>query len=159
MEIAAKKVVRIEYTLKNDKGEVLDSSEGREPLAYLHGVGNIVPGLEKALDGKKGGDEIEVSLSPAEGYGSRDDKLVRKIPLRKLGGARVQVGGRFPAQMPDGPQLVTVTAISGDYATVDPNHPLADQTLHFKVKVIDVRDPTAEELAHNHVHGEGGHDH
>ncbi len=161
VQVAAKKVVTIEYTLKDDKGEVIDSSDGAEPLTYLHGVGGLVPGLEKALDGKVAGASLDVSLEPAQGYGARDEGRIRRLPLRKVGDGRtlVRAGGRVPAHLPDGPAMVTVVSIDGDYATVDPNHPLAGKNLHFQVKVTGVRDAAAEELAHGHVHGAGGHGH
>jgi FKBP-type peptidyl-prolyl cis-trans isomerase SlyD len=159
VQVAAQKVVAIEYTLTSDKGEVIDSSVGRDPLVYLHGAGNIVPGLEKALDGKSAGDAIEVAVPPAEGYGIRDSRLVRNMPMRKLPGGKAQLGQRLRADTEHGPHVFTVTAIKGDYATVDGNHPLADQTLHFKGKVVEVRDATAQELEHGHVHGPHGHDH
>jgi FKBP-type peptidyl-prolyl cis-trans isomerase SlyD len=159
VNIQPKSVVSIEYTLKDDGGEVLDKSEGRGPLVYLHGMGNLVPGLESALEGKTAGDSLEVSVSPEQGYGHRDDKLVRKIPLRKIQDKSPQAGKRYRAQMDDGHRVVLVTAISGDYASVDANHPLADMTLHFAVKVVEVREATEEELTHGHVHGKGGHHH
>jgi FKBP-type peptidyl-prolyl cis-trans isomerase SlyD len=159
VQIQQRSVVTIEYTLKNDAGEVLDKSEGRGPLVYLHGVGNLVPGLEKALDGKAAGDTLDVSLAPEEGYGNRDEKLVRKIPLRKIQDPRPQPGKRYRAQVDDGLRIVLVTGLSGDYASVDANHPLAGITLHFNVKIVGVREATAEELAHGHVHGQGGHHH
>lgn len=157
MQIGSQKAVTIEYTLKDDAGEVLDTSEGREPLTYLHGTDSIVPGLEKALDGKGEGDELEVKLAPEEAYGQRDEKLIRNMPLRRIREKRIQVGGRYPAETPEGPRLVLVKSVNGDYATVDANHPLAGMTLHFKVKVVGVREATKEELAHGHVHGPGGH--
>jgi FKBP-type peptidyl-prolyl cis-trans isomerase SlyD len=157
MQIGSQKVVSIEYTLKNDAGEVLDSSAGGEPLAYLHGVGHIVPGLEKALDGKSEGESVEVTLAPEEAYGQRDDTLVQNVPVRKLGAKKVQVGGRYQVKTSDGLRIVHVTELRGDYARVDGNHPLAGQTLHFQVKVVGVREATAEELAHGHVHGPSGH--
>jgi FKBP-type peptidyl-prolyl cis-trans isomerase SlyD len=159
VQIQAKSVVTIEYTLKDDAGEVLDKSEGRGPLVYLHGVGNLVPGLEKALDGKAAGDTLEVTIAPADGYGQRDEKLLRKLPLRKIQDPRPQVGNRYRAQVEDGFGIVLVTAVSGDYASVDANHPLAGMNLHFSVKVVEVREATAEELTHGHVHGKGGHHH
>jgi FKBP-type peptidyl-prolyl cis-trans isomerase SlyD len=159
VQIQPKSVVTIEYTLKDDQGEVLDKSEGRGPLVYMHGVGNLVPGLEKALEGKSAGDSLEVSLSPDDGYGHRDEKLVRKLPLRKINDKSPKAGNRYRAQMDDGHHVVLVTAISGDYASVDANHPLAGMTLHFAVKVAEVREATAEELQHGHVHGAGGHHH
>jgi FKBP-type peptidyl-prolyl cis-trans isomerase SlyD len=157
MQIATEKAVTIEYTLKDAAGEVLDTSDGRPPLTYLHGVGALVPGLEKALEGKGAGDAIDVTLTPGEGYGDRDERLIRNLPVRKLRNPRAAVGQRVPAEIDGGARLVLVMALQGDYATVDANHPLAGKTLHFAVKVVDVRDATAEELAHGHVHGPGGH--
>jgi FKBP-type peptidyl-prolyl cis-trans isomerase SlyD len=159
MQIATQKAVTIEYTLKEGggDGQVLDTSEGRPPLTYLHGVGALVPGLEKALEGKGVGDAVEVTLTPQEGYGDRDERLIRNLPLRKLRERDASVGQRVPADVDGRPRLVLITALRGDYATVDANHPLAGKTLHFAVKVVEVRDATAEELAHGHVHGPGGH--
>jgi FKBP-type peptidyl-prolyl cis-trans isomerase SlyD len=157
MQIAAKTAVTIEYTLKNDGGEVIDTSDGRPPLTYLHGVGTLVPGLEKALEGKAPGDAVDVTLTPDEGYGARDESLIRNVPLRKLREQQVVVGQRVPAEVGGSVRLVLIKAITGDYATVDPNHQLAGMTLHFAVKVVEVREATAEELAHGHVHGPGGH--
>src|SRR5262249_9010156 len=131
--------------------------EGREPLTYLQGSGAVVPGLEKALAGKTIGDSVDVTLTPDEAYGPRDERLVRNMPVRKISEEKVQVGGRYAAETPNGPRLVLVTALRGDYATVDANHPLAGMTLHFAVKVVGVRDATEEEIAHGHVHGPGGH--
>jgi len=159
VNIQPKSVVSIEYTLKNDAGEVLDKSEGQGPLVYMHGVGNLVPGLEKALEGKAAGDSLEVSLKPEDGYGHRDEKLVRKIPARKIQDKKPQPGKRYRAQWDDGLRIVLVNSLSGDYASVDANHPLAGQTLNFSVKVVEVREATAEELSHGHVHGKGGHHH
>ncbi len=159
MKIAAKKVASIEYTLKDDAGHVLDTSEGRPPLAYVHGVGNLVPGLEKALEGKAAGETCDVSVRPEEGYGERDPSLIQKVAIRKFHEKKAAVGMRAPVQMEDGYRVVLVTAVEGDYATIDANHPLAGMTLHFHVKIAEVRDATAEELAHGHVHGAGGHHH
>jgi|1185.fasta_scaffold389851_2 FKBP-type peptidyl-prolyl cis-trans isomerase SlyD len=159
MQIAAQKAVTIGYTLKDDAGKVLDSSDGGEPLTYLHGAGDIVPGLEKALDGKQVGDAISVSLSPEEAYGQRDERQVRNVPLRKLPKGKVEVGMQYEVTTEAGPMLALVTAVRGDYATIDANHPLAGMRLHFDVKVVEVRDATAEELEHGHVHGAGDHHH
>jgi FKBP-type peptidyl-prolyl cis-trans isomerase SlyD len=159
MTIGPKTVVSIEYTLKDDAGEELDSSSGRDPLTYLHGVGNLVPGLERALDGKTTGDAIDITLPPAEAYGDRDDKLVRNLPLRKIADKKPQVGRRYRAQLEDGQAVVLVTGLKGDYATVDANHPLAGMTLHFQVKVVEIREATAEEITHGHVHSPGDHHH
>jgi len=160
MQIAQQKVVLIHYTLRNDAGEVIDSSSGGDALAYLHGQGNIIPGLEKALEGKQAGDKLSVKIGPAEGYGERDAKLVQQVPRRQFGGANVQPGMQFHAQTSQGnARVVTVTGIVGDMVTVDGNHPLAGENLNFDVEVADVRDATAEELEHGHVHGPGGHHH
>jgi len=161
MNVAQDKVVLIHYTLKNDAGAVIDSSSGGDPLAYIHGQGNIIPGLEKALAGKQQGDKLSVKVEPAEGYGVRDASLVQQVPRRSFGGvANIQPGMQFHAQTSQGhTRVVTVTAIKGDMVTVDGNHPLAGENLNFDVEIAEVRDATEEEIAHGHVHGPGGHHH
>jgi FKBP-type peptidyl-prolyl cis-trans isomerase SlyD len=160
VEIAADRVVTIHYTLKDDGGAVLDSSAGGEPLAYIQGHGNLVPGLEKALEGKADGSTLSVAVSPAEGYGVRDEGLIQRVPKRALqGSGEIKKGMQFQARTDDGMRLFTVTAVVGDMITLDGNHPLADQTLHFDVQVVGVREATTEELEHGHVHGAGGHHH
>jgi FKBP-type peptidyl-prolyl cis-trans isomerase SlyD len=156
MPIANNDVVTIHYTLKDDADKVIDSSSGGEPLAYLHGHGNIVPGLERELAGKSVGDRLTVRVPAAEGYGEYDRALLQKVPRRALKGiANLRVGMRLQA----GHQAVTVTHIAGDMVTLDGNHPLAGQDLNFDVEITDVRAATEEELAHGHVHGSGGHHH
>ena len=157
MQIGAKKAVTFHYSLRDDAGTVLDSSDGRAPLTYLHGGGAIVPGLEKALEGKQPGDEVKVTVTPEEGYGVPRDGNVRNVPRRRLPEGKIEPGMRLRLQTTDGPMIALVTAVKGDYVTLDTNHPLAGKTLHFEVKVTEVRDATAEELAHGHVHGPGGH--
>ncbi len=160
VEIAADSVVLIHYTLKDDSGAVLDSSAGGEPLAYIQGHGNLVPGLEKALEGRQGGNTVTVTLSPAEGYGTRDEALVQRVPKRSLqGSGEIRKGMQFQARTDSGMRVFTVTVVAGDMVTLDGNHPLADQTLHFDVEVVSVRQATTEELEHGHVHGAGGHHH
>lgn len=161
MTIAENKVVSIEYTLKNDEGEVLDTSEGREPLVYLHGSQNIIPGLENALAGKVVGDSLTVRITPEDGYGVRDDSMKQEVPREMFGEEEeIQVGMQYHAQGPDGDMLVvTVVEASDTHVTVDGNHPLADVHLNFDVEVKEIRDASAEELEHGHVHGEGGHQH
>jgi FKBP-type peptidyl-prolyl cis-trans isomerase SlyD len=160
MEIAEQRVAYIHYTLTNDQGEVLDSSQGSEPLAYLHGGGNIIPCLEKALLGKKVGDKLVVKVAPAEGYGERNDALIQQVPRRAFQGVKdIQPGMSFHAQGANGPMQVTVTRVVGDMVTVDGNHPLAGENLNFDVEVTEVRAATAEEMSHGHVHGAGGHHH
>jgi FKBP-type peptidyl-prolyl cis-trans isomerase SlyD len=160
MQIAADSVVLIHYTLKDDDGKVLDSSAGGEPLAYIQGHGNLVSGLEKALEGKTQGNRIAVTLGPAEGYGARNEALVQRVPKRSLQRAgEIRKGMQFQSQTDEGMRVFTVTTVVGDMVTLDGNHPLADQTLHFDVEVVDVRTATSEELEHGHVHGAGGHHH
>ena len=160
MQIAADKVVTIHYTLKNAEGQVLDSSEGGDPLAYIHGNGNIIPGLEEALEGKVAGDKLQVEVQPEKAYGVHDPELIQNVPKRAFQGVgQVQAGMRFTAQTEHGPRQVVVTRVVGDMVTVDGNHPLAGQTLNFAVEIAEVRDPTEEELSHGHVHGPGGHHH
>jgi FKBP-type peptidyl-prolyl cis-trans isomerase SlyD len=160
VEISADKVVLIHYTLKDDAGAVIDTSAGGEPLAYIQGHGNLVAGLEKALEGKQDGSSINVSVEPAEGYGKHDAKLIQRVPKRTLQGAgEIKKGMQFQAQTEDGMRVFTVTGVMGDMVSLDGNHPLADKTLHFDVQVVEVRDATSEELEHGHVHGAGGHHH
>jgi FKBP-type peptidyl-prolyl cis-trans isomerase SlyD len=161
MPIAQDSVVTIHYTLKNDAGEVIDSSASGEPLAYLHGHGNLVPGLERELAGKSTGDKLNVKVSAAEGYGEHDDRLVQRVPRRSLRGiSNVSVGMRLHAQTEEGARAVTVTHIAGDMVTIDGNHPLAGMDLNFEIEITDVRKATEEELSHGHVHGpDGGHHH
>jgi FKBP-type peptidyl-prolyl cis-trans isomerase SlyD len=160
MDIGADRVVTIHYTLKDDGGAVLDSSAGGEPLAYIQGHGNLVVGLEKALEGKQEGATLAVVVSPEEGYGKHDAALIQRVPQRSLQGAgEIKKGMQFQARTDGGMRVFTVTAIAGDMVTLDGNHPLADQQLHFDVEVVGVREATAEELEHGHVHGAGGHHH
>ena len=160
MQIADKKIVLIHYTLNNLDDEVMASSEGAEPLAYLHGTGSIVPGLEKELEGKQAGDKLNVEVSPEEGYGELNPELIQEVDRAAFEGVdNIEVGMRFMAQTAWGQQPVVVTAITDETVIVDGNHPLADQTLKFDVEVVEVRDATEEELAHGHAHGEGGHHH
>jgi FKBP-type peptidyl-prolyl cis-trans isomerase SlyD len=160
VEIAADRVVLIHYTLKDDNGAIIDSSAGGEPLAYIQGHGNLVAGLEKALEGKQDGSTVAVSVPPADGYGKYDAALIQRVPKRSMqGSGEIKKGMQFQARTNDGMRLFTVTAVVGDMVTLDGNHPLADKTLHFDVEVVSVRDATSEELEHGHVHGVGGHHH
>ncbi len=160
MKIAEDTVVSIHYTLKNGEGTVLDASGGGAPLAYLHGAGNIIPGLESALEGKQTGDKLSVTVEPEKGYGERDERLVQAVPRSAFKDVKeLAPGMQFQAQGPQGTRLVVVTQVATDVVTVDANHPLAGQTLHFEVEVAEVREATREELEHGHVHGPGGHHH
>lgn len=160
MQIAKHRVVSIEYTLTDDEGTVLDTSRGREPLVYLHGVGQMIAGLEAALTDKAAGDALQVRVLPADAYGERDDSLVQKALRSQLRGvADVEVGMQFQADGPQGRQIVTVVAVDGEQVTLDANHPLAGVPLNFAVEVVAVRAATAQELQHGHIHGPHGHDH
>jgi len=158
MEIRRNKVVALDYTLKDDSGVVLDKS-GKTPLFYLHGHANLVPGLEEALEGRKAGDEIEVSVPPEKGYGTRDPKLVSSLPKSRLPeGSTPMKGQRYNLQVGNQTRTVTVTKVRVSDVEIDANHSLCDKTLHFNVKVRQVRDATKVELEHRHAHSPG-HDH
>jgi FKBP-type peptidyl-prolyl cis-trans isomerase SlyD len=160
MQIAERTVASFNYTLTNDAGEIIDTSTGRAPLAYLHGAGNIVPGLEKEMAGRQTGDRFEVVVAPEEGYGLPNPMLIQTVPRAAFQGVdTVEVGMEFQAQTPQGPLSVVVSKVDAVEVTVDGNHPLAGKTLHFAIEVTDVRDASLEELAHGHVHGVGGHHH
>ena len=146
MQIANETVVTIHYTLTDDKGTVLDSSAGEEPLTYIQGQGKMVPGLENALLGKSAGESLKVSVAPAEGYGERDEDLVQKVPRKNFPIEDVQVGMHFQTGSPSGPRVVTVLATDDENITVDANHPLAGATLNFDVQVLNVRAATPEDL-------------
>ena len=158
MSIKQDQVVTLHYTLRDDAGEIIDSSPHGEPLAYLHGHGNLVPGLERELSGKRAGDKLQITVSPADGYGEYDQALLQRVARRALKGlANLRVGMRLQAHTGHGARAVTVTQITGDMVTLDGNHPLAGKNLHFQVEVAEVRAATDAELSHGHVHGPGGH--
>ena len=148
MLIAANKAVSIDYTLTNDAGEVIDSSAGGAPLVYLHGAGNIIPGLEKALEGKQGGDQIQVSIEPQDAYGEYSPELVATLNRAMFEGVdELEVGMQFHASGPDGGmQIVTIRDVEGDDVIVDGNHPLAGIALRLQLKVESVREATEEEV-------------
>lgn len=154
LSIGDKHVVSMHYTLTDAGGNVLDSSQGSDPLSYLHGAGNIIPGLEKALAGKVEGDSLQVKVEPAEAYGELDPDLVQVIDRQAFQGVEsVEVGMAFEAQGAEGQvRRIVVKEVNGDQVTVDANHPLAGQALHFDVQVTGVRAASEEELAHGHVH-------
>ena len=159
MQVANTKVITIDYTLTDAAGEVIDSSQDDGPLTYLHGSGNIIPGLEAALEGKSAGDSLKVTVEPENAYGERDEALVQTLPRDRFPDGEVEVGMRFRAQSGDETQVLTVVAMSPEDVTIDANHPLAGQTLSFDVTVRSVRDATAEEIEHGHVHDGDGHHH
>lgn len=156
MQISKNKVAAIHYTLKNNQGEVLDSSDGRDPLYYLHGAGNLIIGMEEGLEGKNTGDKFVLKISPDKGYGQLDPDMIQKVPRSAFGSQEVRPGMKFSTNQGG---VVTVTEVGLENVTVDANHPLAGVELNFEVEVMDVREATSEELSHGHVHGPGGHHH
>lgn len=159
MKIASGKVVSMHYTLTDDAGDVIDSSRGQDPIEYLHGHGNIIGGLENALEGNEAGDKTVVKLSPSEGYGEYNQNAVFQVPRDKFpAGSDIQVGMRVEGEGPEGTHSFIVLGLSEEEVTLDANHPLAGKNLNFDVEIIEVREATDQELAHGHVH-DHGHDH
>lgn len=158
MTIKENSAVSFHYTLTDDDGQTLDSSAGKDPLAYLHGAGNIIPGLESALEGKAVGDSMVVAVTAAEGYGEVQQELIQEVPRDAFQGVdSIEVGMQFEAQTGQGGSVpVTVTAVTDEVVTVDGNHPLAGKNLNFDVSIEDVREATEEELEQGHVSGAGG---
>jgi FKBP-type peptidyl-prolyl cis-trans isomerase SlyD len=160
VHIEKNRVVTLHYTLRDGQGAVIDSLSGRVPLSYLHGKGNIIPGLEQALAGKTAGDKLDVTVAPEQGYGRRDDRLVQIVPRNRFGDvSELKPGMQVRASGPQGARLVTVVSVDRDFVTVDGNHPLAGRILNFSIEVAEVRKATHEEVSHGHVHGSGGHAH
>ena len=158
MQVADNMAVSIHYTLTNDEGEVLDSSIGDDVLVYLHGEGNIIPGLEQVLHGKSVGDKFNVRIEPEDAYGEFFEDRIQVIPRSMFEGIdELEAGMQFQAEVSDGPGIVTVVHVDGDEVTIDGNHPLAGIALTFDVEVIAVRAATAEEIAHGHIHSAGCH--
>jgi len=156
MKISKDKVAAIHYTLTDNTGNILDTSDGREPLHYLHGAGNLIPGMEDGLEGKVKGDKFSIKVSPEKGYGELDPSMKQEVPRSAFGDQPVQKGMKFST---GSGAVVTVVDVGLDSVTVDANHPLAGVELNFQVEVVDVREATSEELSHGHVHGPGGHHH
>jgi len=160
MQVADNMAVSIHYTLTNDEGEVIDSSIGGSPLAYLHGAGNIISGLEKALHGKAEGEQFTVRIEADDAYGDFMEDRVQIIPREMFEGVDVlEVGMQFHADVSSGPGVVTIVEIDGDDITIDGNHPLAGVPLTFNVEIVEIRPASKEEMDHGHIHGEGGHHH
>ena len=161
MQVANNMVVTIDYTLTDNDGTVLDSSDGGEPLAYLHGQGNIIVGLEEALEVLSAGDPVDVTVLPEKAYGERRDDLIQVVPRERfVTDGEIEVGMTFHSHESDnGGRVVRVVEVSPEQVTIDGNHPLAGVTLNFSVRIQDVREASAEELDHGHVHGPGTHHH
>ena len=155
MKVEEHAVVLIHYVLTNNDKEVLDSSEGQDPLAYLHGTGHLIPGLEAQLLGKTAGDKLDVTVQPGDGYGEFNEELVQVVPSDVFDGVEsIEPGMQFQTSNEDGSdgETITVVSVENDEVTIDGNHTLAGVTLHFAVDIIEVREATAEELEHGHVH-------
>ena len=160
MQISEKKVALISYTLTNSEGQVLDQADEKEPFAFIAGIGNIIAGLDSALNGKVAGDALQVSIEAKDAYGEHKPELLQTVPLEMFQGVdKIEVGMQFQAQSDQGVNVVTVAKVDGEEVTIDANHPLAGETLNFDVKVLEVREATEEELEHGHAHGTGGHQH
>lgn len=157
--ISQDKAVTIHYAVKNPAGETLDKSSEDSPLAFIFGRGMLIPGLEKALEGKAASDELSTVVPAAEAYGDRHDGLIQTVPRNLFGDQEIQPGMQFRATTDNGEQSVVIVEVTDEEVTVDGNHPLAGLDLSFDVTVVDVREATAEELDHGHVHGPGGVDH
>lgn len=160
MKTAHGAVVTMHYTLTDDSGTVIDSSAGKDPLSYLHGYGNIIPGLEKAMAGSESGFKSKVTVAPAEAYGEKNPEAVFEAPREHFPPEmKLTPGQVIHAEGPDGPITFTVVKLTDKGAILDANHPLAGKTLHFEVEVVDIREATPEEVSHGHVHsGDHAHD-
>ncbi len=160
MQISTNKVVTLNYTLKNDAGEILDQSQNSD-FVYLHGHDQIIPGLEAALLDHTTGDELSVHIEPKEGYGEHNPQLTQQVPKNMFpGDAEIKVGTQFHAEGPDGqPIAITIAEVNDDEVVIDGNHPMAGIALNFEVTVMEVRDASTEEQEHGHAHGPDGHHH
>ena len=160
MKIEKNKVVSIHYTLTDNAGNVLDSSEGKTPLAYIQGVGQLIPGLEKELDGKEQGEKMKVTVEPADAYGEFREDMVFEVGKDGFQGEEeLKEGMQVEVELEQGKSIAVVSKIEDENVTLDLNHPLAGQTLNFDVEITEVKEATEEELSHGHVHGPGGHQH
>jgi FKBP-type peptidyl-prolyl cis-trans isomerase SlyD len=160
MIVEKDKAVSFHYTLKDADGEQMETSRDKDPMSYLHGANNIIPGLEKAMEGRSVNDEFSVTVEPEEAYGVRNENNVQRLPMKRLKGiGKVSVGQVLTLQTNKGPVQVTVLKVGRFNIDVDGNHPLAGKQLTFDVEITDIRDASDEELEHRHVHGPGGHQH
>lgn len=159
MKIEKDRVVRFHYTVAEQGQEPIESSKDRDPLAILIGHGNIIPGLENAMMDKEAGATFEVDVKAADAYGERRDGLTQRVPKKHFGNEKLVPGSQVVLQTNFGPRAVTVQKVGMSVVDVDLNHPMAGKDLHFSVEIVDVRDASAEEIEHGHVHGDGGHHH
>jgi len=160
LKISKYKAVTVHYSLSNNEGEVLDSSEEGEPLSFIHGIGALLPSLERSLEGKPVGEKIIISIEPEDAYGLRDESLVHTVTRDAFGDVdKLEVGMCFQSSEGQEAEGITISRINGDQITVDGNHPLAGVVLNFDIDILSVRDATEEELKHGHIHGPDGHHH
>ncbi|WP_159015394.1 FKBP-type peptidyl-prolyl cis-trans isomerase [Cognatiluteimonas profundi] len=159
MKIEKDRVVRFHYTVAEQGQEALESSQGNEPLAILIGHGNIIPGLEKAMEGHEDGDTFVVDVAAVDAYGEKRDGLTQRVPKKHFEGQRLEPGMQVILNTNHGQRAVTIQKVGMSVVDVDLNHPMAGKDLHFDITIVDVRAATEEELAHGHVHGDGGHHH
>jgi len=164
MQIAKNHVVTFHYYLKNEQGEELETSRSGEPMAYLHGHGNIIAGLESGMAGRAVDDVFSITVKPADAYGERRENAVQRVPVKHLlqekkGRMKLKPGMVVSINTEDGPRQVVVVKAGKFNVDVDNNHPLAGKTLTFDVEIISIREATADEIAHGHAHGVGGHQH
>jgi FKBP-type peptidyl-prolyl cis-trans isomerase SlyD len=159
MKIEKDRVVRFHYTVSEVGQEALESSKEREPLAILIGHGNIIPGLEKAMEGHEAGESFGVDVPSAEAYGEKREGLGQRVPKKHFGNQRLVPGMQVVLNTNFGPRAVTIEKVGMSVVDVDLNHPMAGKDLHFDVEIVEVREASAEELEHGHVHGDGGHHH
>ncbi len=160
MKIAKNTVVSLAYQVRTKDGVLVDEATATAPLEYLHGTGNLIKGLEDALDGHQAGDKFDVEVESSKAYGEYNDNLVQNVPRDVFVGVdELEVGMRFLADTDQGPVPVEITAIDGGNVTIDGNHMLAGQDLNFHVEIIALREATEEEITHGHIHGEHGHEH
>lgn len=159
MKIAKDSVVRFHYTVSEVGQEPLESSKDREPLAILYGHGNIIPGLETAMLDRAAGESFGVDVAAAEAYGEKRDGLSQRVPKKHFGAQKLEPGMQVVLQTNFGPRAVTIQKVGMSVVDVDLNHPMAGKDLHFDVEIVEVREASAEELEHGHVHGDGGHHH
>ncbi|MBX3710457.1 MAG: peptidylprolyl isomerase [Lysobacter sp.] len=159
MKIQKDSVVRFHYTVGEVGQPANESSNGGEPLAILIGHNNIIPGLEKAMEGREAGEKFDVDVPAAEAYGERREGLSQRIPKKHFGEQRLMPGMQVVLQTNFGPRAVTIEKVGMSVVDVDLNHPMAGKDLHFDIEIVEVREASAEEVEHGHVHGEGGHQH
>ncbi len=160
MKIEKDRVVRFHYAVAESGQESVENSkDAGEPLAILFGHGAIIPGLEKAMEGREAGDSFKASVTAADAYGERRDGLSQRIPKKHFGGQKLEPGMQVVLNTNFGPRAVTIQKVGMSVVDVDLNHPMAGKDLEFDIEIVEVREASEEEIAHGHVHGEGGHAH